>query len=593
MISTRTGRQKLIDGFVICFHQFVVEIDAQTAGSVEHHGFVTFLREGLPFRAAGQNGLAGLGKGYPRATHVFLQPLGILPHIGDGHHVHMVEHEGDIRAVPGQSAAVDGEFLTEHIIVHGGLALVDALEQEMLALRADAGLKVHQVRDGLVGIGLAEAGNQPFGILAEAFFQRHQLLGLGHAVLMGQVHAEGEFADHRAHHHRNIRRFGAEADLLPVAGEEVIRQGRFAAVDPLLAQLRLHLGVGGQQLPVRDRGQGVNVIRSQLLQHGVHDLLPVFAVLRIAEVGRDATHHDALMEQAVRLGNLHHAGHLVAAARLAEQGHVVRVAAEGGNIVMHPLQGGDDVLAARVCAVRILVGVGLQIQIADDVQPVVQRHHHHVAVFAHVRAVKGVLLGGGAHGVAAAVNPYHHGQFGPGVQALGPDVQILAILGLNPLPMGNKDVRFVGFHIARAADRAVVKRGLDAVPGRHGPGLFKAGRRSVADAPEDVGGIQREAFHFSGLGGHRGPFVTDKLAHAHPSFAIVFSRNSFRLLPYASQSDAAASHQRTGCVPVSAMAWAPASDRLRNSGLSDGAQRFARRRGSQASSISSATGSLP
>ena len=109
------------------------------------------------------------------------------------------------------------------------------------------------------------------------------------------------------------------------------------------------------------------------------------------------------MEQALGRGHAHEGGHLAAAAGLAENQHVVRVAAELGNVVMDPLQGHGQVQHAAVGAVGILLAEGGEVEEADDVQAMVDSHDDHIAKLAEVLAVIGNRLDGGAVGEAAAM----------------------------------------------------------------------------------------------------------------------------------------------------------------------------------------------
>ena len=82
--------------------------------------------------------------------------------------------------------------------------------------------------------------------------------------------------------------------------------------------------------------------------------------------------HDALMEQAVRRRGLHQRPHLHTAAGLAEYRHATGIAAKRCNIVPHPLQCQDDIIPTRIAGVCVLLPKIREIQVAQDVQPVVQ-----------------------------------------------------------------------------------------------------------------------------------------------------------------------------------------------------------------------------
>ena len=94
--------------------------------------------------------------------------------------------------------------------------------------------------------------------------------------------------------------------------------------------------------------------------------------------------------------------------RLTEDRHPVRVAAEGPDVVAHPLERGDLVEQTPVGR------SSLDLREALDPDPVVERHHHDAAVPGEPAAV---VLGqtGHADHVRAALDPHHHRQ--PGARA--------------------------------------------------------------------------------------------------------------------------------------------------------------------------------
>ena len=68
-----------------------------------------------------------------------------------------------------------------------------------------------------------------------------------------------------------------------------------------------------------------------------------------------STHRERAAEQSLRRGHAEQAGDFAAAAGLAEDRHVGRVAAELRDVVAHPLERGDDVEHADVARVGELV----------------------------------------------------------------------------------------------------------------------------------------------------------------------------------------------------------------------------------------------
>ena len=100
----------------------------------------------------------------------------------------------------------------------------------------------------------------------------------------------------------------------------------------------------------------------------------------------------------------------VPACRLPEHGHVAGVAAELGDVVLHPAQHGDLVAQSEVALDRALRGrVPREVEVAERPQPVVEAHVDG-AVRQHEALALARELLRGALGVAAAVDEHHHGQ---------------------------------------------------------------------------------------------------------------------------------------------------------------------------------------
>ena len=94
------------------------------------------------------------------------------------------------------------------------------------------------------------------------------------------------------------------------------------------------------------------------------------------------------MEQTLGRGHGHQHTDFPSAAGFAEDGHAAGIAAEGLDIVPHPAQGQDDVLHSRVAGGRVGPAEQLaQVQMAEGVQPVIDRHHHDVVTQGEVGTV--------------------------------------------------------------------------------------------------------------------------------------------------------------------------------------------------------------
>ena len=82
--------------------------------------------------------------------------------------------------------------------------------------------------------------------------------------------------------------------------------------------------------------------------------------------------HDALMEQAVRRRGLHQRPDLHTAAGLAEQRDVFRVTAEVCDIFVNPLQSCDHIGVAGVAGILIFLAERGKVEIAEDIEAVVE-----------------------------------------------------------------------------------------------------------------------------------------------------------------------------------------------------------------------------
>ena len=107
------------------------------------------------------------------------------------------------------------------------------------------------------------------------------------------------------------------------------------------------------------------------------------------------------------------------------------IAAERGDVVAHPLQREHEVELPGIAAVGKARADPCEVEIAEHVQPVVDRDHHDVAAPAQPRAVAD-RVGRAAERECAAVDIDHHRQArtGPGVGR--PDVEEQAIFRLRP-----------------------------------------------------------------------------------------------------------------------------------------------------------------
>lgn len=139
-----------------------------------------------------------------------------------------------------------------------------------------------------------------------------------------------------------------------------------------------------------------------------------------------------LAEQALCSRSRSQCGDLGAAAGLSQNGHIVGVAAEGCNVIAHPLQGQHHIGYADI---RIAANGG-QIQKTNVVQAHIDRNEHAVGVVGKVAAIIGFQFQRRAIQQAAAVHEHQNGLLCTAVQRGGPDIQVQALALLT------EDIRF-------------------------------------------------------------------------------------------------------------------------------------------------------
>ncbi len=243
----------------------------------------------------------------------------------------------------------------------------------------------------------------------------------------------------------------------------------------------------------------------QVLEYLQHQLPALNGVLVPAGT-HNPGHDDGLVEETVGLGYLAQHGNLGAAAGLAEDGDVLRVAAEVRYIVPHPAQGLHQVGHAHVHGVLVFLAEGGHIEIAEGVEPMVYGDHYHIVILCKVIAVVADLLYAGPRRVAAAVYPEHHGLLCRRVAARGPQVQVLAVFRAGPEAVGDHHLAHgLGLGKHRAV-HAVAAGVLHALPRGHGLGHLEALCLGVAYAVEMVHALEVEApkLAFGGLNDGRG-----------------------------------------------------------------------------------------
>ena len=176
-----------------------------------------------------------------------------------------------------------------------------------------------------------------------------------------------------------------------------------------------------QRVELRAAGMGTEF---ELLQHGVGQARRALA---LGEAHAGAALDDRLVEQPLGARHPKQRADLSAAARLAEDGDIARIAAQAAGMLVHPLQRRHEIENARVSRRgEALVAGAREIEVAEDIEPVVDRDDDDIIA---PREAAAVIPGrvGRPVGEGAAMQPDHDGTLRR-VEARGPDVQRQAIL---------------------------------------------------------------------------------------------------------------------------------------------------------------------
>jgi hypothetical protein len=99
---------------------------------------------------------------------------------------------------------------------------------------------------------------------------------------------------------------------------------------------------------------------------------------------------DGAMEKALGAIGGHERAGFEAAAGFAEDEDLAGIAAEGRDVVAHPFERGDHVEHAGDAAIRELFAVGGKVEVAEEVEAVVDGDDDNVTAFCEAHAVIGV-----------------------------------------------------------------------------------------------------------------------------------------------------------------------------------------------------------
>ena len=145
---------------------------------------------------------------------------------------------------------------------------------------------------------------------------------------------------------------------------------------------------------------------------------------------RAALNHRA-MKQVLRRRHCEQRRDFLAAAGLAEDRHVARIAAELRDIVAHPLQRRDQIEHPDVARLgKFVVAEAGEKRVAQRAEAMIDAHRHHVAAPHQIAAVVNQRRARTRH-EAAAMQPDHHGPLARVARITGPDVEHEAVLALD------------------------------------------------------------------------------------------------------------------------------------------------------------------
>ncbi len=152
-----------------------------------------------------------------------------------------------------------------------------------------------------------------------------------------------------------------------------------------------------------------------------------------------------------------------------------------------------------------------QVQIAEDVQPVVHRDRDHVAEPTHVFPLVGNVLDGGAGLEPAAVEPHHDRAFFV-ITSRRPHVQILAVLVHHPVTVRHLQLPVRFPKLQQRAHVAKARRVEDSIPRLHLLRRVETPALRIGNSLENGNTVIRIPLHLSFRGLHHVLFLrTTKL----------------------------------------------------------------------------------
>src|ERR1700757_3100553 len=115
------------------------------------------------------------------------------------------------------------------------------------------------------------------------------------------------------------------------------------------------------------------------------------------------------MEQALRGRHCQQSNDLPASSGLAEDGHIVRIAAKRGNVGANPFKDSDDVEHPHIRGHRKIISAnGSKIEIAIHVEAVIVVYNHDIVIARKALSLIGKKVVPAASGKSSSVHVDHH-----------------------------------------------------------------------------------------------------------------------------------------------------------------------------------------
>ncbi len=236
------------------------------------------------------------------------------------------------------------------------------------------------------------------------------------------VGEEGHLGFHRTDQQRNVRRLRRCGRIERIDRQRVSVDDRREVQWRTVARSR-----GGHELLDRHLLQLIHLVGLEI-QLGEVRFCRLHGGFAGDTLDRGTAFDHGAMEQALRRRHCHQRADFSAAAGLAEERDVARIAAEGCDVVAHPFERCDDVEVAQVAGVGVaLAAHAREVQVPDGAEPVIDGDDDNVVMSSQPRAVI-THESTRAAGVAAAVQPDHDGAFTRSADTGCPDIQAQAVL---------------------------------------------------------------------------------------------------------------------------------------------------------------------